>query len=86
MIESKPGSAEEQIEIPADLYGKRARPHDTLWSPVIHPVGERLLGRGDRSTGLDRIQFRLGGEPESSYTFGGEIVMATACKTAHNPA
>ena len=45
MIESKTTSAADQVAILADLYSKRALAYDRLWSPVIRPVGERLLGR-----------------------------------------
>lgn len=44
MIESEPISAPEQVEILADLYSRRARAYDNLWSPVIRPLGEGLLG------------------------------------------
>lgn len=45
MIKSNPVSTEEQVQILADLYSERAGSYDTLWSPVIRPVGERLLDR-----------------------------------------
>lgn len=36
-------TAEEQSAILADRYSQRAEAYDVLWSPVIRPVGERLL-------------------------------------------
>jgi ubiquinone/menaquinone biosynthesis C-methylase UbiE len=45
LIESKPATTAQQVEMLADLYSKRAHAYDVLWSPVIRPVGERLLGR-----------------------------------------
>jgi ubiquinone/menaquinone biosynthesis C-methylase UbiE len=36
-------SAEEQTAILADRYSQRAVAYDQLWSPVIRPVGERLI-------------------------------------------
>jgi ubiquinone/menaquinone biosynthesis C-methylase UbiE len=36
-------TADEQSAMLADLYSARARLYDSLWSPVIRPVGERLL-------------------------------------------
>ncbi len=37
-------TAEEQTAILAERYSTRAEAYDALWSPVIRPVGERLLG------------------------------------------
>jgi ubiquinone/menaquinone biosynthesis C-methylase UbiE len=37
-------TAEEQTAILAERYSERAEAYDALWSPVIRPVGERLLG------------------------------------------
>ncbi len=37
-------TAEEQTAILADRYSQRAEAYDELWSPVIRPVGERLIG------------------------------------------
>jgi SAM-dependent methyltransferase len=37
-------TAAEQTAILADRYSARAEAYDALWSPVIRPVGERLLG------------------------------------------
>ncbi|GAC1661149.1 MAG: hypothetical protein PVS2B1_18840 [Candidatus Dormibacteraceae bacterium] len=37
-------TAEEQMAILADRYSLRAEAYDELWSPVIRPVGERLIG------------------------------------------
>ena len=36
-------TAEEQTAILADRYSQRAEAYDELWSPVIRPVGERLI-------------------------------------------
>jgi ubiquinone/menaquinone biosynthesis C-methylase UbiE len=36
-------SEEEQVRVLANLYSQRADAYDSLWSPVIRPVGERLL-------------------------------------------
>jgi ubiquinone/menaquinone biosynthesis C-methylase UbiE len=36
-------SEEEQVRVLADLYSQRAAAYNSLWSPVIRPVGERLL-------------------------------------------
>jgi ubiquinone/menaquinone biosynthesis C-methylase UbiE len=38
-----PLPADEQIAVLADLYSQRAEAYDELWSPIIRPVGERLL-------------------------------------------
>lgn len=38
-------TADQQIAMLADRYTKRAEPYDALWSPVIRPVGERLVAR-----------------------------------------
>lgn len=38
-------SAGQQMAILADRYTQRAEPYDALWSPVIRPVGERLVAR-----------------------------------------
>jgi ubiquinone/menaquinone biosynthesis C-methylase UbiE len=37
-------TAEEQTAILADRYSQRAEAYDELWSPVIRPVGERIIG------------------------------------------
>lgn len=37
-------TAEEQTAILANRYSLRAEAYDELWSPVIRPVGERLIG------------------------------------------
>ena len=37
-------TAEEQSAILAERYSARAEAYDALWSPVIRPAGERLLG------------------------------------------
>jgi len=37
-------TAEEQTAILAERYSARAEAYDALWSPVIRPTGERLLG------------------------------------------
>jgi ubiquinone/menaquinone biosynthesis C-methylase UbiE len=36
-------TASEQIGVLADMYTRRAAVYDELWSPLIRPVGERLL-------------------------------------------
>jgi ubiquinone/menaquinone biosynthesis C-methylase UbiE len=36
-------TAEDQTAILAERYSERAEAYDALWSPVIRPVGERLL-------------------------------------------
>lgn len=36
-------TASEQTGVLADLYSRRAAVYDELWSPIIRPVGERLL-------------------------------------------
>jgi ubiquinone/menaquinone biosynthesis C-methylase UbiE len=36
-------TADEQTAILADRYSQRAQAYDELWSPVIRPVGERLI-------------------------------------------
>ena len=36
-------TAEEQSAVLADLYSQRADAYDSVWSPVIRPVGEHLL-------------------------------------------
>jgi ubiquinone/menaquinone biosynthesis C-methylase UbiE len=35
---------EEQTAILADRYSQRAEAYDSLWSPIIRPAGERLIG------------------------------------------
>ncbi len=35
----------EQINVLGDLYSQRAEAYDRLWSPVIRPLGERLISR-----------------------------------------
>ena len=36
-------TASEETAVLADLYSRRATVYDELWSPIIRPVGERLL-------------------------------------------
>src|ERR1700682_2565282 len=36
-------TADEQVAVLADFYSQRAEAYDELWSPVIRPVGERLV-------------------------------------------
>jgi SAM-dependent methyltransferase len=45
-MDTKPDelTAAEQTAILAERYTARAEAYDTLWSPVIRPAGERLLG------------------------------------------
>src|SRR5258708_30058759 len=38
-------AADEQMAILADRYSQRAEAYDGLWSPIIRPVGERLIAR-----------------------------------------
>jgi ubiquinone/menaquinone biosynthesis C-methylase UbiE len=38
-------TADEQTAMLADRYTQRAGVYDTLWSPIIRPVGERLVAR-----------------------------------------
>lgn len=38
-------TAHEQMAVLADRYTQRAEPYDALWSPIIRPVGERLVER-----------------------------------------
>ena len=38
-------SANEQTAMLADRYSQRAQAYDGLWSPVIRPIGERLIAR-----------------------------------------
>lgn len=38
-------SAGQQMAMLADRYTQRAEPYDALWSPIIRPVGERLIAR-----------------------------------------
>ena len=42
---TEPLSADDQVQTLVDLYSQRAEAYDRLWSPVIRPVGERLLQR-----------------------------------------
>lgn len=43
MTQTSSLTADEQSAVLADLYTARAKLYDSLWSPVIRPVGERLL-------------------------------------------
>jgi|SRR5579864_6943846 len=43
MAQTERLTIEEQVSALADLYSQRAKLYDSLWSPVIRPVGERLL-------------------------------------------
>jgi len=38
-------AVDEQTAILADRYSQRAEAYDGLWSPIIRPVGERLIAR-----------------------------------------
>lgn len=38
-------TADQQMAMLADRYTQRAEPYDALWSPIIRPVGERLVAR-----------------------------------------
>lgn len=42
---TQPLGIEDQVRLLADLYSKRAEAYDRLWSPVIAPIGKRLLRR-----------------------------------------
>jgi ubiquinone/menaquinone biosynthesis C-methylase UbiE len=43
-------TADQQTAMLADRYTQRAEVYDTLWSPIIRPVGERLIERLPLST------------------------------------
>lgn len=53
-------SAEEQVGLLADRYSERARAYDALWSPVIRPLGERLLDRLPLAAAHDVIDVGCG--------------------------
>lgn len=38
-------TADQQTAMLADRYSQRAEAYDALWSPIIRPVGERLIAR-----------------------------------------
>ena len=38
-------TVDQQMAVLADRYTQRAQPYDALWSPIIRPVGERLVAR-----------------------------------------
>jgi ubiquinone/menaquinone biosynthesis C-methylase UbiE len=38
-------TADQQTAMLADRYTQRAEVYDALWSPIIRPVGQRLIGR-----------------------------------------
>ena len=43
-------TADQQTAMLADRYTQRAEVYDALWSPIIRPVGERLIERLPLST------------------------------------
>ena len=45
MTQTEGLTVEQQINVLADLYSLRAEAYDRLWSPVIRPLGERLISR-----------------------------------------
>ncbi len=45
MMQAGELKADEQVSVLADLYSRRALAYDTLWSPVMRPLGERLINR-----------------------------------------
>jgi ubiquinone/menaquinone biosynthesis C-methylase UbiE len=53
-------TAEEQTGVLADLYSARAHAYDSLWSPVIRPVGQRLLDRLPLTEATDVIDVGTG--------------------------
>ncbi len=53
-------TAEEQTGVLADLYSARADAYDSLWSPVIRPLGQRLLDRLPLSEATDVIDVGTG--------------------------
>jgi ubiquinone/menaquinone biosynthesis C-methylase UbiE len=48
-------TADEQTAILADRYSQRADAYDALWSPIIRPVGERLISRLPLSSSTSRV-------------------------------
>jgi ubiquinone/menaquinone biosynthesis C-methylase UbiE len=53
-------TAEEQTGVLADLYSARAHAYDSLWSPVIRPLGQRLLDRLPLTEATDVIDVGTG--------------------------
>ncbi len=53
-------TAEEQSAILADRYSHRAQAYDSLWSPIIRPVGERLVGHLPLSSSRNIIDVGTG--------------------------
>lgn len=53
-------TAEEQTGVLADLYSVRANAYDSLWSPVILPLGQRLLDRLPLAEATDVIDVGTG--------------------------
>ena len=48
-------TADEQTAMLADRYTQRAEVYDALWSPIIRPVGERLVARLPLSSGTKTV-------------------------------
>lgn len=48
-------TAAQQTAILADRYSQRAEAYDSMWSPIIRPVGERLIGHLPISSRTRRI-------------------------------
>jgi ubiquinone/menaquinone biosynthesis C-methylase UbiE len=48
-------TADQQTAMLADRYTQRAEPYDALWSPIIRPVGERLVARLPLSSGTTSV-------------------------------
>ena len=48
-------TADQQMAMLADRYTQRAEPYDALWSPIIRPVGERLVARLPLSSMTRRV-------------------------------
>jgi ubiquinone/menaquinone biosynthesis C-methylase UbiE len=53
-------TAEQQTAILAERYSQRAEGYDASWSPVIRPVGERLLAHLPLATAQDVIDVGTG--------------------------
>jgi ubiquinone/menaquinone biosynthesis C-methylase UbiE len=51
---------EEQTAILAERYSQRAEAYDSLWSPIIRPAGERLIGNLPLSRTRDIIDVGTG--------------------------
>lgn len=61
MVDATPDlTHEEQTAILADRYSARAEAYDSLWSPVIRPIGERLLDHLPLSGARDIVDVGTG--------------------------